>query len=229
MPDISLSPEEYKKNIKNIAVFFSGKKKSIIKKLEKEMKILAKNLEFEKADILKKRIFALKNINDVALLDSERENYFREKIRIEAYDVAHISGEHMVGVMTVVENGEVNKQEYRKFAIKSFCGIDDNRALAEVLERRLKHKEWKYPKFIITDGGLAQKRTAEKVLRSFALEKKIKVIGAKKNKNHKVEALLGQKKIIEKYKKDFILVNFEAHNFSLKFHKQKRKKDFLKK
>lgn len=228
LPNLSVSVEDYKKDIKNIADFFSGKKKTIIKNLEKEMKLHAKNLEFEKAEIVKRKVFALRHTNDVTLLDSDGEKYFSETIRIEAYDVAHLAGENMGGVMTVVENGEVNKQEYRKFTINSFKGIDDNRALREVLERRFRHPEWTFPNYIVTDGGIAQKRTAEKVLREFNLSDQIKVIGARKNKQHKVEALLGQKDSIEKYKKHFILANSEAHNFSLAFHKQKRNKNFIK-
>src|SRR3989338_8985426 len=39
--------------------------------------------------------------------------------RIEAYDVAHTSGAETVAVMTVVNNGEPEKDSYRKFKIKT--------------------------------------------------------------------------------------------------------------
>ena len=62
-------------------------------------------------------------------------------MRIEAYDVAHISGKYLVGVMTVVSDGEPDKSEYRKFKIKTVAGANDTASLAEVLERRFAHPE----------------------------------------------------------------------------------------
>jgi len=74
---------------------------------------------------------------------------------------------------------------------------------------------------VVADGGLAQKRTVEKFLKENDL-KNIKVVSCLKNHKHKVVKILGQKKIIEKYKKEILLVNHEAHRFSLKNHRQKR-------
>ena len=61
----------YIQNIRNIKLFFSGKKQQILKNLKKEMKIYAKNHEFEKAGEIKRQIFALQRINDVALIKQE--------------------------------------------------------------------------------------------------------------------------------------------------------------
>ena len=77
--EIGLAPEtsgidakkDYAKTIRNLSLFFSGKKKNILKNLEKEMKVLAKNQEFEKADKIKRTIFALNHIQDVALIKEE--------------------------------------------------------------------------------------------------------------------------------------------------------------
>ena len=85
-------------------------------------------------------------------------------MRIEGYDVAHISGTAMVGVMTVIVDGEPEKNEYRKFKIKTVRGADDTASLTEVLERRFGHPEWPYPRLIVVDGGVAQKNRAERVL-----------------------------------------------------------------
>src|ERR1035437_7389730 len=60
----------YMQNIRNIKLFFSGKKQQILKNLKKEMKNYAKNREFEKAGEIKRQIFALQHINDVALIKS---------------------------------------------------------------------------------------------------------------------------------------------------------------
>ena len=40
----------------------------------------------------------------------------------------------MVGVMTVVENGETEKSEYKKFKIRTQLNTNDTGALAEVLK-----------------------------------------------------------------------------------------------
>ena len=58
----------------------------------------------------------------------------RRGYRIEAYDIAHMGGKNMVGVMTVVENGETEKSEYKKFKIRTQLNTNDTGALAEVLK-----------------------------------------------------------------------------------------------
>ena len=77
------------------------------------MKEYAKNLEFEKADKIKRILFALNHIQDVALIKKSEEKIV-EKVsaestiwRMEAYDIAHINGTNMVGAMVVMENGEL--------------------------------------------------------------------------------------------------------------------------
>jgi len=140
-PNMGISKEEYKKNILNIKLFFQGKKQKILNGLEKEMKEFAKKMEFEKASEVKKKIFALKYIKDVSLLENEQVRSKASYLRIEGYDVAHLQGTHMVGVMTVLEHGEINKSEYKKFNIRGQSGADDTKALREILERRFKHTE----------------------------------------------------------------------------------------
>jgi excinuclease ABC subunit C len=220
-----VTKKEYKKTIKNIKLFFEGKKKQIIKNLEKGMNTFAKKQEFENADKVKKTIFALNHIQDVALIKDEYSlpgqgisniEYSKNNFRIEAYDVAHLSGTNNVGVMTVIENGEINKNEYRKFIIRESKGSDTD-ALKEILERRLKHKEWSFPQIIVVDGGKAQINIARKIV-----DKNIEIVSVLKSENHKPKAILGSKKITEKYSKDILLANNEAHRFAIKYHREKR-------
>ncbi|MEK7556159.1 MAG: GIY-YIG nuclease family protein, partial [Patescibacteria group bacterium] len=164
-----VSKEAYRKTITNLALFLEGKKSALIKKLLREMKAYAKKQEFEKAHNAKKTLFALQHIQDVALLKREVNKGSSFAMRIEAYDVAHISGKYLVGVMTVVSDGEPDKSEYRKFKIKTVAGANDTASLAEVLERRFAHPEWTYPRLIVIDGGKPQKNRAEKVLKSLGL------------------------------------------------------------
>ena len=226
--EIGLAPEvgtseakkEYAQTIKNLMLFFAGKKMSIIKNLEKEMKGFAKKQEFEKADAVKKTMFALNHIQDVALIKSDSPRWNLGE-RIEAYDVAHISGTNTVGVMVVVENGTPNKAEYRKFKINNSIQ-NDVAGLAEMLERRLKHSEWQFPNMIVVDGSVAQKNIAEKIIKNFGA--KIEVIAVTKDERHRPKTIQGREDIIEKYKKEILLANSEAHRFAIKYHREKRNK-----
>lgn len=251
---LNLLPKDIKENtnnIKNLKLFFQGKKKQIIVNFKKEMMAFAKKKEFEKANEIKRKIFALEHINDVALIkedlinpvvtsqnnknfsaftlkgsDADKNFYNSASSRIEAYDIAHMSGKNMVGVMTVVENGEVSKKEYKKFIIKSQTGANDTGDLYEVLSRRFKHLEWNMPNLIVMDGSVAQVNIAKKVLHECRLS--IPVVGVVKDKSHKAKAILGNENLIKSYKKSILLANVEAHRFAIAFHKKKRSVDFLK-
>ena len=222
VPGVSQTQQEYRETIEQIRYFFMGKKKKVVTMLEKQMKEYAAKQEFEKAEVVKKRLFDLQHIRDVALMDDDLKIAPLDSFRIEAYDIAHMFGQNMVGVMTVIKQGEPDTDNYRQFNIKSFKGIDDLRALEEVLTRRLAHTAWSYPDCIVVDGGAVHKKRMEKVLREHAV--KIPVIAAKKNDKHKVEAFIGQKKLIETYKQDFLLANAESHRFAIKLHRNKRRK-----
>ena len=216
-PRDSMTKEEYNDNIRHIRMFFEGKKKRVVAELEREMLKYAERMEFEKAEKVKRQLYALQHIRDVSLISDERNQDGPSGIRIEAYDVAHIQGKHAVGVMTVLFGRDPEKNEYRKFRIKSFDGIDDNRALAELLERRFRHTEWEFPQLIVADGSVAQKRTVERFLLDNNLEK-IRVVACKKNKNHRVAEILGDTNVIEKYRQAILLANSEAHRFAVEYH-----------
>lgn len=219
--------QTYEENIDNIILFFKGRKRDIVKNLEKRMMSLAKAKEFEKADIIKKKIFALNHIKDVSLIKKENIENRQKKFRIEAYDVSHTSGGEMVGVMTVVVNSQIEKAEYRKFKIKGFDKSNDVGALEEVLKRRFGHTEWLFPNMIVVDGSVAQKRRAEKVLNEIGL--RIPVVAVVKDERHKPKAILGSRDHIKGREDDIVLSNNEAHRFSIKYHKDLRAKNFLPK
>ncbi len=212
---------EYAKTISDIKNLFEGKKKAVLIRLKKDMREYSKKLEFEKAASVKRRLFALEHIADVALMkdDTLRAPH---NFRIEGYDVAHTSGKHIVGVMTVIEDGEREPSEYRKFKIKNFVGADDTRALSEVLSRRLSHPEWMYPRLIAIDGGKAQKNIAEKVLHEAGVQ--IPVVSIVKNERHAPKEILGKKDLRSKYEKEILSVNSEAHRFAISYHRKLRGK-----
>lgn len=219
--------DDYKNNLKNLVLFFQGKKKRILQNLKKEMLMLAKQKEFERAGIIKKQMFALQHINDIALIKEDIADTTLAPFRIEAYDIAHISGSSMVGVMTAIENGQVQKSEYKKFIIRTVKGANDPKALGEVLERRFKHLEWGLPDLIVVDGNDVQINVAKKVLKKVGLN--ILVVSVVKDDKHKARAVLSDTVIKPDLKKLILLANSEAHRFAITFHRLKRSKAFLPK
>lgn len=223
----AMTKKEYLKRVQHIRLFFEGKKSKILAGLTRDMKIYAKNKNFEKAAIIRNIIFSLQHIQDVSLLSRE---YMQESfggssssIRLEAYDIAHISGTDTVGVMTVVEDGIAKKSDYRMFRIHDVVPGSDTHALEEVLTRRLEHHEWPMPDIIVMDGGIAQKNVAEKVYAAGTQNKAgLAVVSVVKDEHHKPSKFLGDKKIISRYKNDILLANSESHRFALKYHHKRR-------
>ncbi len=229
--NFSVAQHEYKNNIKNLKLFFEGKKKKIILNLKREMAAFSKSKDFENAAHTRDQIFALNHINDVALIrediiESNVLDNKDSKYRIEAYDIAHMSGKNMVGVMVVIEEGGILSNEYKKFNIKTQTGANDTGALEEVLSRRLRHIEWGLPSLVVVDGGQAQINVAKRVLSRYQFD--IPVVSVVKDDKHKARAIMGDENIIKKYKKSILLANSESHRFAIVFHKKKRNENFLK-
>jgi len=215
-----VTTEEYRNTIDNIKTFFEGNKKKLIKDLEKQMKAFAQARQFEKAEKIKRTIFTLNHIQDISLIKEDLPKSVGGIFRIESYDIAHMSGQNVVGVMTVVEDGEIKKSDYRKFKIKGNITVNDTAALKEVLERRLAHTEWLYPNLIVVDGGIAQKNMVTKVLTQNGVE--IPVVSVVKDERHKAREILGDKKWL-KHEREILLSNAEAHRYAIGFHKKLRR------
>ena len=217
-----ISEAEYKRHIDNIRKLFGGKKTEIKKSLEKDMKEYAEKHLFEKAAKVRNTLFALDHIKDISLIQEEDLVAFKDNdFRIEAYDVAHISGTSRVGVMTVLEGREKTKDEYRKFKLEEKVN-DDYEGLRQILIRRFSHKEWRYPDLVVIDGGIAHKQTAEKVLATLGLP--IPCVSVVKDERHKPKDILGDKVHVDNHKKEILLANAEAHRFAIGYHKTLRNK-----
>lgn len=220
----AISRRDYLKNIKNIKLFLQGRKKWILTNLQKEMKNASKNLEFEKAAKIRRQLFALKHIQDVALLSDTEipdSRFPDSRYRIEGYDISNISGASAVGSMAVFINNNPAKDEYRKFKIRTVTQADDLGMLREILKRRGSHTEWPLPDLILVDGGKAQVKAAKTTLGEFGF--KIPVIGIAKGANRKKNEIIGK---IPKgiSKKTLIKVRDEAHRFAIQYHKKLRRR-----
>lgn len=217
-----ISAVEYKKTITNICKLFDGKRLEIKKSLEKDMKEYAKRHKFEKAARVRNTIFAFDHIKDISLIQEDEILSFKTNtFRLEAYDVAHISGTSRVGVMVVIEGHAIVKNEYRKFKLED--GVNnDYEGLRQVLLRRFSHKEWRYPDLIVIDGGLPHKQVAEKIMAILNLS--IPCVSVVKDERHKPKDILGDKVHVDYHKKDILLANHEAHRFAIGYHKTLRNK-----
>lgn len=221
-----ISKQEYRRNIRHIVLLFEGKKKKLLKALNKEMRSAAKEEEFERAKELHRQMYALQHIQDVSLIKDE----YREakphglaRMRIEAYDVAHLRGSAAVGVMTVVEGGVAEKSQYRKFRIKGAKPGDDPGALKEVLSRRLGHDEWPLPRLIVVDGSVAQINAARNVLAEYGMS--IPVVGVVKDEKHRPRNISGDRNLIKEKEREILLANAEAHRFAIGYHRKTSRKE----
>lgn len=225
-----ITAREYARTINHIRLFFEGHKGVLVKKLEREMKTAAKNLEFERANGIKKTLFGLRHIQDMALIKNDQKpitNDQEQEMRIEAYDVAHLGGQASVGVMVVMHDGRPAKEFYRKFTLRGGHEGNDLTALEEILKRRLKHTEWPLPEIIVVDGALLQLGVAEQVLLSSEIT--IPIVGVVKNAKHQPERLIGPEALTKRFKKEILLANSEAHRFAITFHRRRLGKEFLDK
>lgn len=216
---------EYLRIIKNLKLFFEGKKQRVIKSFTTEMKTASKQLEFERAEKLRRRIFALKHIRDVALIGENEIVMPNEArpFRIEGYDISNISGTSAVGSMVVFIDGRPAKDQYRKFKIQTITEPNDVGMLKEVLRRRF-NNAWPLPDIILVDGGKPQVNAAKVVLNVSGL--KIPVIGMAKGPERKRTDIIGfAPKNINK--KTLIRVRDEAHRFAISYHKKVRGRKFL--
>ena len=219
-----ISRQEYVKTIRNINLFFKGRKAHLMKLLEREMRTAAKRQEFEKAGEYRRQLFALKHIQDVSLLKRTTDyGLLTTNFRIEAYDVSHFGGKGIVGAMTVVENGAARPSEYRLFKLRGLKGQHEVAGLQEIMRRRLAHHEWPLPQLIVVDGNEVQKQAAEVELAKLGYS--IPVLAVVKDEKHRPRDIIGFEELRMKdkgLKISILLGNSEAHRFALKLQKRQR-------
>jgi len=229
----------YKKNIKAIKDILNGKRDSVTAKMGKEMDRLAHDGRFEPAIELRNKIEQMKRIFENAqIISRQRENeptgladlqrtlkLLVPPGRIEGYDISNIQGTNGTGSMVVFTDGLPDKNEYRKFKIKTKHTADDTGMLKEVISRRLAHKEWSHPDLIIVDGGKGQLNAIKTILDKFSIT--VPVIGLTKNDHHFGDHIfIGRKlpislsKLPTKAKNLILAVDAEAHRFAINYYRK---------
>ncbi|MDO8584576.1 MAG: excinuclease ABC subunit UvrC [bacterium] len=217
-----ITSRDYKKIIRQLIAFFEGKKQKILRDLTREMRVLSRELKFEEAVVIRRRIAALQHIHDIAVLGDKatRENDFH---RVEGYDISHVSGTSAVGSMVVFTDGAPDKNEYRKFRIKTIIGSNDVGMLAEVLRRRFTHDEWPMPDLLLIDGGLPQVNAARAVIAELKLP--VPVVGIAKGPERKRNDFFYPHELhtaVARNRDMLIRVRDEAHRFAVKYHRELR-------
>ncbi len=168
------SLEDYRANLRKLMAIIQGKRKTIEKEVERDMKRAAKTKDFEAAAKARNQLFALRGLNkqvifsDKEFLDISKDHALNElvnllslpkfPVRIEGYDISHQQGSDVVASMVVFTNGVSNKAEYRKFKTK-INHNNDFYNMNETIKRRLSDKNrkaWGLPSLVLIDGGKGQ-------------------------------------------------------------------------
>ncbi|MEX0668437.1 MAG: excinuclease ABC subunit UvrC [Candidatus Saccharimonadales bacterium] len=244
-----ITPQEYRKNISQLKRYLSGKGQAVIKDLEKDMKIAAKNKNYELAAKLRDQLNNLLSLQrqhlfsqeelfdlsrDQALIDLQNLlNLKQIPRRIECYDISHTQGTNNVASMVVFSSGVPDRSEYRKFKMR-LLGNDDYAHMQEVITRRLKYwDKWPNPDVLVIDGGKGQVRAAAKAIKTTTID--VPVIGLAKRYEEIVIPESSQDdqgdsfKILRLDRTSHLLkllqhIRDEAHRFAVTYHSQLRLK-----
>lgn len=175
IPEIIIVPCNIENSVKDFLSYKKGKKVTVTVPKSGEKKhlldLVKKNCEISffgdmiKVEELQKKL----HLNDMPSV-------------IECFDISHLSGTFTVGAMVQFRNGKPDKNNYRRFKIKSPEAIqDDFTSIAEVVRRRytrLYEEGSPMPDLIIIDGGKGQLSAALEELNKLSL--KIPVISIAK-------------------------------------------------
>ncbi len=129
---------EYRERVARACEFLDGKSREWLASLRAEMTARAAKQEFEKA---------------------------APPAHMECFDISHISGTFVVASMVHFTDGRPDKDQYRRFQIKSFVGNDDFKAMEEVVSRRYRRliaEQKQFPDLVVIDGGRGQVAAALK-------------------------------------------------------------------
>jgi excinuclease ABC subunit C len=227
MPDkilLPFAPEEKDRILKKVSNLRGKKIEIIVPRKGKNKKLV--DLASSNAEILLRKkhegLAPLMEIKKIFNLKSIPE-------RIEGFDISNIGGEESVGSLVVFENGRPQKNDYRKYKIKTVAGPNDVASLQEVIRRRYKRiqeEKKDFPDLILVDGGKGQLNAARGALEELGVGNLPIVSLAKKEE---IIFAPDQKKGISLERtspalKLFQNIRDEAHRFAISFHRLRREK-----
>ena len=240
--NMRISREAYRKDIKRLQMFLSGKKTALLKQMNDEMIEASKALNFEVAAKLRDEIKLLENLDRRGELEThEQPEVFHidpkkglEGLRrvlklsetprsIEGVDIAHLGGGETVASLVKFIDGLPFKPGYRRFKIKNVKGIDDFKSIHEVVSRRfqrLSDENDSFPDILLIDGGKGQLSSAVAAFESLGIDPPVLISLAKRE-----EEIFrpGESESIKLSRHAFSLrllqcVRDEAHRFAQHYH-----------
>lgn len=166
--------------------------------------------------------------------------------RIECFDISNFQGRMAVGSQVTFIDGEPDKNEYRRYRIKTVHQSDDFAMMAEVLERRFARakEEGVIPDLIVIDGGKGQLNVALEVLRSLGIDS-VEAVGLAKDRvernPHAVDLRHSEERVFLPGRKNpvilrrhsnalFLLqrIRDEAHRFAITYHRKLRTRERIR-
>jgi len=149
-----ISAEQYRERVAEACEFLEGHSRELIAALETEMHRAAEKMDFEKAAELRNMIedlrattkpmrrftrgslpSAIDPLADVRALADALQLPRAPRI-MECFDISNISTTHVVASMVCFRNGVPDKDNYRRYRVRTVEGQDDFASMAEVVRRR---------------------------------------------------------------------------------------------
>jgi excinuclease ABC subunit C len=149
-----ISAELYRERVAQACDFLEGHSREMIAAVEEEMRKAAEKLDFEKAADLRNMLEDLRRttkptrrftrhslpssidpVSDVHALADALQLPALPAV-MECFDISNISTTHVVASMVCFRNGVPDKDNYRRYRIRTVEGQDDFASMAEVVRRR---------------------------------------------------------------------------------------------
>ncbi len=149
-----IDAETYRQRVAQAAEFLEGHSREMMNAVEEEMQKAAAKLDFEKAAELRNMLEDLRRttkpmrrftrhslpstidpVADVKALADALQLASLPKV-MECFDISNISTTHVVASMVSFRDGVPDKNNYRRYRIRTVEGQDDFASMAEVVRRR---------------------------------------------------------------------------------------------
>jgi excinuclease ABC subunit C len=152
--------------------------------------------------------------------------------RIEGYDISNIQGTEQVASLVVWENGEMKKDDYKRYKIKTVVGADDFASMREVLTRRFTktlEQGGVLPDLVLLDGGRGQLNVGATVLAELGLDDiPVASLAKQQEEVYRTDSLAPlvldpTSPALQTLQK----IRDEAHRFAITYHKTLRNKRTL--
>ncbi len=200
---------------------------------KKLLDLSEKNVNYFKEEMKRKKMLRLEGKTEkekVEVLEQLQKNLHLPALplHIECFDNSNFQGSFPVAAMVYFRNGLPDKNEYRRYNIKTVSGINDFASMKEVVSRRYKRllkEEIPLPQLIIIDGGKGQLNAAVEGLEEIGMKGKTTVVGLAKNEEEIF--FPGDKESIKlpwdsESLKLIRRIRDEVHRFGITFHRNQR-------